>query len=224
MLVAVAKQLRMMLGKALRETGQALDRAGSSMTRDVAYMERYSRHRKLMPIDQLWPSHGKSFIAPNASLIGEVLVGTNCAVMYGAVLRGDISAVRIDDNVIIGDNSTIQTVGLLPDGVPKSVTIASGVLVEPHCSLTSCIVDTGVWIGSGSVVQQGAKLEQGSVLLPGSIVSPGFTVPAFSVFGGSPAKMVREVTLKDVSAFQDALKRASEQAQRNDELLASLGH
>ncbi|OMJ73505.1 hypothetical protein SteCoe_27805 [Stentor coeruleus] len=224
MLIASVKQLRMILGKALRETGQAIDRAGSSMTRDVAYMERYSRHRKLMPLDQLWPSHGKSFIAPNASLIGEVLVGTNCAIMYGAVLRGDISALRIDDNVIIGENTIVQTVGLLPDGIPKSVTIASGVLVEPHCSLTSCVVDTGVWICTGSVVQQGAKLEQGCILLPGSVVSPGFTVPAFSVFGGSPAKMVRDVSLKDLEAFQDALKKASEQAQRNDELLTSLGH
>ena len=87
MIRALGKQLRMILGRALRETGQALDRTGSDFSRDVAYLENYSRHRKLMPIDQLWPSHGKSFIAPNASLNGEVLVGNNCAIWYGAVLK-----------------------------------------------------------------------------------------------------------------------------------------
>lgn len=224
MIRAVGKQLRMILGKALRESGQALDRVGSRQTLDVAYLERYSRHRKLMPIDELWPSHGKSFIAPNASLNGEVMIGNNCAVWYGCVIRGDISAVRIDDNVSIGENSVLYTIMTLPRGIPNSITIANNVLIEQHCTLYSCIIDKGVRVGPGSHVQQGAKLETYSILLPGSVVSPGATVPAYTVYGGSPAKFIRDVTEKDLAETENLLKQQIEQAIRNHEILAALGH
>ena len=214
----------MIIGRALRETGQALDRVGSAMTKDVAYLERYSRHRKLMPLDELWPSHGKSFIAPNASVIGEVLIGNNCAIWYGSVLKGDLSAIRIDDNVYIGENTTLHTVATLPKGIPNSITIANDVVIEEHCSLISCIIDKKVRIGAGSCIQQGARIETYAILLPGSIVSPGSTVPAFSVYGGSPAKYIRDVTPQDIDLTEAAIKTQAEQALRNSELLSSLGH
>jgi gamma-carbonic anhydrase len=214
----------MILGRAIREVGQGLDRVGSRMTHDVAYIEKYSRHRQIMPLDELWPSYGKSFIAPNASVIGEVLIGNNCAIWYGSVLKGDLCAIRIDDNVSIGENTVLQTNFLLPQGIPSSVTIANNVLIEHHSSLCSCVVDKGARVGAGSIVQAGAKLETYSVLLPGSVVGPGATVSAFSVFGGNPAKYVRDVTPDDITENKNALKSALEQAWTSNELLKSLGH
>ena len=160
MLVALSKKLRSLVGGALRETGQALDRTGSKCIRDVAYLEKYSRHRKLMPLDELWPSHGNSFIAPNASVIGEVLIGNDCAVWYGCVLKGDMNAIRIDDNVYIGENTVLQTNSYLPKGIPNSITIASNVVIEENCTLTSCLIDSNVKIGSSSHVQGGGKIER----------------------------------------------------------------
>lgn len=224
MFFAVSKQLAMIFGRALRESGQALDRLGSKLTRDVAYMEKYSRHRKLMPLDQLWPSHGKSFIAPNSTLIGEVQVGSNGSVWYGAVLRGDHSAIRIEDNVHIGENSVIQTVKCLPRGIPNSVNVASDVLIEAGCNVTSALIDSGVWIQAGCVVQQGAKIERGAILLTGAVVPPGHTVQAFSVFAGNPGKVVREVSENDLRNKERAFRDVWEQATRNQELLRSLGH
>ena len=224
MLFAVTKQLAMIFGAALRETGQALDRAGSKMTRDVAYMEKYSRHRKLMPIDQLWPSHGKSFIAPSSSLIGEVQVGNDSSVWYGVVLRGDQSAIRIDDNVHICENSVIQTIKCLPRGIPNSVNIARDVLIEAGCNVSSALIDSGVWIQAGCVVEQGSKVERGAILLAGTVVPPGHTVPAFTVFAGYPGKFVRDVNEDDLRNKERAFKEVAEQARRNHELLLSLGH
>ena len=224
MFFAVTKQLVMILGNALRESGQTLDRIGSKMTRDVAYMEKYSRHRKLMPLDQLWPSHGKSFIAPSSSLIGEVLVGNNCSIWYGVVLRGDQSAIRIDDNVHICENSVIQTIKCLPRGIPNSVNISSDVLIEAGCIVSSALIDSGVWIQPGCVVEQGAKIERGAILLPGTVVPPGHTVPAFTVFGGYPGKFVRDVSENDLKNKEKAFRDLSEQATRNHQLLKSLGH
>ena len=224
MLFAVTKQLSMIIGNALRESGQALDRLGSKLTRDVAYMEKYSRHRKLMPLDQLWPSHGASFIAPSSSLIGQVQVGNNSSVWYGVVLRGDQSAIRVEDNVHICENSVIQTIKCLPRGVPNSVNIASDVLIEAGCNVSSALIDSGVWVQAGSVVQQGAKIERGAILLTGTVVPPGHTVPAFTVFGGYPGKFVRDVSENDLKNKEKAFRDVAEQAKRNQELLLSLGH
>jgi carbonic anhydrase/acetyltransferase-like protein (isoleucine patch superfamily) len=224
MLLAVSKQLAMIFGRALRESGQALDRVGSRLTRDVAYMEKYSRHRRLMPLDQLWPSYGKSFVAPNATLIGEVRVGNDCSVWYGVVLRGDLSAIRIDDNVHIGENSVIQTVKCLPRGIPNSVNIASDVLIEPGTTIVSSIIDSGVWIQSGAFVQQGAKIEREAILLSGAVVGPGNTVPAFTVYGGYPGKVIREVNEEDLKKKEEAFRSFQQHALRNQELLQSLGH
>ena len=70
-------------------------------------MENYSRHRTFMPIYELLPSAGKSFVAPNATLCGEVLVGNGCSIWYNAVLRGDDMAIRLGDNVSTGEGSVL---------------------------------------------------------------------------------------------------------------------
>ncbi|CAG9332424.1 unnamed protein product [Blepharisma stoltei] len=221
---AIAKNFLMGVSYVLRDAGQALDRLGSKMTDDVAYLEKYSRHRKLMPIYELWPSYGNSFIAPNASLVGEVLVGNNCAVWYGAVLKGDKFAVRIQDNVFIGENSSITTIYNLPKATPSSVTIASNVVIEEGCSLISCIVDSFSLIGKGSVIQGGARIERGVILRPGTVVGPGNLIPSFTIWEGNPAKYVRDVTEADFKLIEKALQSQAESAKRNFDLLSSLGH
>jgi carbonic anhydrase/acetyltransferase-like protein (isoleucine patch superfamily) len=76
------------------------------------------------------------------------------------MIRADSHAIRISDNVVIGENSVLQTVNDLPKDVPHSVNIAENVLVGDNCTLISCCIDSNVTIGSGSVVQQGAKVER----------------------------------------------------------------
>lgn len=224
MLKAIQKQIGLLFGRALRETGQAVYIKGSKMTNDVAYLERYSRHRKLLPLNELWPSHGSSFIAPSASLQGEVQLGHNSAVLYNVMIRADSHAIRISDNVVIGENSVLQTVNDLPKDVPASVNIAENVLVGDNCTLISCCIDSNVTLGSGSVVQQGAKVERGAVLLPGSVVAPGATIPAYTVWGGSPAKYLRDVTLEDQTTYEALRDVEFKAANSQQEILKSLGH
>mmetsp|Transcript_10476 Transcript_10476/g.15680 ORF Transcript_10476/g.15680 Transcript_10476/m.15680 type:complete len:225 (+) Transcript_10476:959-1633(+) len=224
MLNAISKQFRLLVGRGLRESAQALDRAGSRMTGDVAYLERYSRHRKLMPLDEQWPSHGESFIAPSACLAGQVMVGNNCSVWYGSVLRGDASPIRIGDNVFIGENTTMTTVSNLPEGIPNSTNIADYVIIEDNVTLISCLVDSYVRIGRGAVVQPGAKLERGCIILPNTVVSPGQVVPAYTVWQGNPAQFVRDTTPQDVEAFEKSFNSEVQAARTHLDLLTHLGH
>ncbi len=84
------------LGVALRETGQALDRLGCVLVGNGAFKEQLSRHRAVMPLAGVLPKLPVSgFIAPNASVIGNVTVGENSSIWYGAVLRGDVNPIKI---------------------------------------------------------------------------------------------------------------------------------
>lgn len=224
MLNSLIKGFRIVLGKAFRESGQALDRVGSRLTNDVAFLERNSRHRRLFSLSHLWPSHGRSFIAPSACLAGQVQVGDNCVVWYGASLRGDSSAIRLQDSVVIGENSSVVNFHSLPGVLPKSTNINSNVLIGEQVTLISCTIDSFVHVGSGSVVQQGAKLERGAVLQPNSVINPGTTVPAYTVWAGNPAQYVRDVNPEDVKKFETALIAQIEQGKANADLLRSLGH
>merc|ERR1712000_398365 len=78
------------LGRGVRETGQALDRVGCKIQGNLAFVEELSRHRRLAPLYDKWPSVGKKvFIAPNASVIGDVQIRDGASVWYGAVLRSE---------------------------------------------------------------------------------------------------------------------------------------
>lgn len=128
------------LGRMVRETGlgrlnclnicyqnifyKALDHHGSRLTRDIAYLEPTSRHRTFMNLFDLVPKVlDKTFVAPNSTIIGEVIVGRNSAIWYGATLRGDNAAVRVGNNTSIGDYSVLETVNALNTGIPCSVNI-----------------------------------------------------------------------------------------------------
>ena len=124
------------------------------------------------------PTVDNAWIAPNASLIGEVIVSKYATVWYNVVIRAELNPVRIGHFSSIGDGTSINTACALPHGLASSVNIGKNVTIEPHCSLYSCIIDDDVYIGKSSVVMQGARIERGAHILPGSVVPPGRLIPS----------------------------------------------
>merc|ERR1712241_1342267 len=106
-----------------------------------------------MPIYELWPSSGKSFVAPNATLCGEVLVGNGCSIWYNAVLRGDDMAIRLGDNVSIGEGCVLQTTTSMPDGLSNGVNINDHVFIGPNTTVHASTIDSSAYIGAGCVLQ-----------------------------------------------------------------------
>lgn len=79
-----------------------------------------------MPLYDLVPQYSyNTYISPNCTIVGEVLIGSESQVWYGAVIRGDLNAVRIGNNTSVGDNVSITTAGSLPTGIPASVNIGN---------------------------------------------------------------------------------------------------
>ena len=150
------------LGRVQKEAGLSLDRFGSTLTNDVAYMQDTSRHRQTMPLYDCIPTVKDAWIAPNASLVGNVVVSKWATVWYNVTIRAELNAVRIGHFSSIGDNTSIYTAHALPHGLAASVNIGKNVVIEAGCSLHSCIIDDDCVIGANSVVLEGARIERGA--------------------------------------------------------------
>jgi carbonic anhydrase/acetyltransferase-like protein (isoleucine patch superfamily) len=167
------------------------------MSNDIAYLQETSRHRQTMPLYEAVPQTENAWVAPNASLIGDVFLSKWSTVWYNCTIRGEMNAVRIGHFSSIGDATTIDTNHALPHGISSSVNIGKNVQIEARCNIHSCIIDDDCVIGAGSTIMQGARLERGCVILPNSVVGPGALIPAGQVWGGNKVKFVRNLSSEE---------------------------
>ena len=182
-----------LLGKALRESGQALDRLGLTISGNELFRETYSRHRTVMPIsvDRAPVVSSSSFVAPNASVIGNVTLGDDSSVWYGTVLRADRSG---SSKIQIGSGSNVQDRSVLSGDVTvgKNTTIGHGALMSDNVS-----IGDGCLIGQGSVCASDVTIESDVILAAGAVVLPRTTIPAGQMWAGNPAVYVRDVTAQE---------------------------
>jgi carbonic anhydrase/acetyltransferase-like protein (isoleucine patch superfamily) len=147
-----------------------------------------------MPVYQLGdkspvlPSEGDHWIAPNAQVIGSVILRRHASVWFGCTLRGDNDPITIGENSNIQDNSVLHT----DDGVP--LTIGANVTVGHMVMLHGCEIGDGSLIGIGSVILNGAKIGKGCLVGANSLVTEGKVFPDGVMILGSPARVVRELS------------------------------
>lgn len=150
-----------------------------------------------MPLYDLWPIVGNGYIAPSATVVGEVLIAQKSVVQDGVVIRGDINSVRILEDTFIGENTVIHTAASIPSGAPASVDIGLHVFIGSNCTLYSCIVDDYANIGAGTVILEGARVERGAFIGNGSVVPPGRLIPAKQLWAGNPVQFIRNIYEND---------------------------
>ena len=185
-------------GRIFKEAGLTLDRYGSRMSSDVAYQLDLSRHRQQLPLYDDVPEVNKAWVAPNATLVGNVFVSNFATVWYGVTIRGELNPVRIGSFSSIGDGSTLLTNHSMPHNQTASVNIGKNVKIEADCVIHSCIIDDDCVIGANSVVQQGARLERGCQIMPNSVVPAGALIPSGQVWGGQPCTYVRDLSEEEI--------------------------
>jgi len=196
---AFASRASQGLKRMFRDTGVTLGAQQTSVARRNPFVEPHSRHRNVMPLYDLAPAILlETYIAPNASVIGEVMVGGETVVWYGAVLRGDMNQITIGGTCSIGENTVIHTAGSLPTGIPASVQIGNYVNIQPNCTLYSCTIDDDCFIGFKSIVLEGSRLEKGCAIGPNSVVPPGRIIPAGQLWAGNPVEYVRDLAKGEI--------------------------
>lgn len=129
-----------------------------------------------------------TYLADNAAIIGDVVIGTDCSIWFNAVLRGDVNSIRIGNRVNVQDGAVIHTL------YQKSVTILEDdVTVGHNAVIHGAKVERGVLIGIGAVVLDHAVIGEGAIIAAGSVVLTGTQVESGSIYAGVPAKFVKKV-------------------------------
>ncbi|MCG1009398.1 gamma carbonic anhydrase family protein [Salinicoccus sp. ID82-1] len=134
-----------------------------------------------------------AFIAPNATVIGDVELGARASVWFGTVLRGDIAPIRI------GSHTNIQDLSILHETPDMPLIIEDHVTVGHKVTLHSCTIRQGALIGMDSTILDGAVIGENAFIGAGSLVTPGTEIPANTLAFGRPARVVRELTEADLA-------------------------
>ena len=166
----------------------------------LSYSEEITKHRSKIQLYDLEPRSNNAFIAPSATVVGEVFMDRFSTVWFNAVIRGDINAVRIGQYSSVGDNTVIHTAASLPTGIPSYVNIGNNVTIYSNCTLYSCTIEDDVVIGPKSVILEGARVEKSAMLAPGSVVPPGRLIPAKQLWGGNPVEYIKDLDIGEVWA------------------------
>lgn len=152
----------------------------------------------IVPFNGFVPKIDKSaFIAPNATLIGEVEIGAHCSIWFGAVLRGDGPGIRIGDNSNIQDGVVIH---IASRGV--GTVVGRNVTVGHLALLHACEVQDDAFIGMHSTVLDEAIVETGAMVAAGAVVTPRKIVRSGELWAGNPAVKMRDITEKDIASFK----------------------
>ncbi len=188
-------------GRCLRETGQALEHLGLRVQNSDIFKQTFSRHRSVMGVYDKQPVISQDvFVAPSATVVGEVHLASQSSVWYGAVIRGDANEINVGGLTSIQDGAVVTASKHNDLGFPASTYIGHYVTVGPGASLHSCTVEDGAVIGRGAVVSEGALVERNGQLADGAVLPAGARVPAGQVFAGNPATYQRTLSEDEVAA------------------------
>ncbi|MBI4176590.1 MAG: gamma carbonic anhydrase family protein [Candidatus Aenigmarchaeota archaeon] len=141
--------------------------------------------------------HETCFIADNATIAGDVDIGENSSVWFGAAIRGDLGPVRIGKGSSVQDNCVIHTDPGRPAFIGDGVSLGHGVVVHGATVKSDCI------IGIGAVLLNGCEIGEGSIVAAGAVVKEGEKMPPASLVVGVPGKVVRQLTDDDVKKIKE---------------------
>jgi carbonic anhydrase/acetyltransferase-like protein (isoleucine patch superfamily) len=141
------------------------------------------------------PSYGENcFFADNATLIGDVVMGDSCSVWFQAVVRGDVHRIRIGNHVNIQDGAVIHaTYKTAPTTIGNNVSIGHNAIVH------GCTIHDNVLVGMGAIIMDDAVVESNCIIAAGAVVTKNTTVPSGTVFGGMPAKKIKDTSPELIS-------------------------
>jgi carbonic anhydrase/acetyltransferase-like protein (isoleucine patch superfamily) len=143
----------------------------------------------ILPVDEISPSFGNNcFIAPNATIVGNVICGNDCSFWFNTVIRGDVNFIKIGDKVNIQDGAcihcTFQKCG---------TTIGNNVSIGHHAIVHGCTLHDNVLIGMGAIVMDLAVVHSNTIIAAGAVVLENIICEPGSIYAGVPAKKVKDI-------------------------------
>lgn len=144
----------------------------------------------VLPVKGVHPQWGDDcFIAENATIVGDVVMGNNCSVWFNAVIRGDVHYIRIGNNTNIQDGAVIHcTYQVSPTNIGNNVSIGHNALVH------GCTVKDNVLIGMGAIVMDDAVVEEFCIIAAGAVVLANTVCESGYLYAGMPARKIKPIT------------------------------
>lgn len=148
----------------------------------------------IKPVKGVYPKFGKEcFLADNATITGDVIIGDHCSLWFNTVVRGDVHSIRIGNHVNIQDGAIVHcTYQIAAVNIGNHVSIAHGAIVH------GCTIHDKVLIGMGAIIMDHAIIESNSIIAAGALIPKNTVVKSGSVWAGVPAKKNKEID-KDLS-------------------------
>ncbi len=135
----------------------------------------------------LWGAN--CFIAPNATLTGDIIMGDDCSVWFNAVLRGDVNSIRIGNRVNVQDGAIIHcTYQRTTTDIKNNVSIGHNAIVH------GCVIQNNVLVGMGAIIMDHAQIGSNSIIAAGSVVLEKTVVEEGSIYAGVPAKKIKDIS------------------------------
>lgn len=141
----------------------------------------------IVTVNEKTPRYGeRCFIADNATLAGDIVMGDDCSVWYGAVLRADVDKIRIGNRVNIQDNACLHQTAGCPAVLEDDVSVGHGAIVH------AATIRKGALIGMNAVVLDNCDVGEGAVIAAGAVLLAGTKVGPYEMWAGIPAKFVKK--------------------------------
>ncbi len=149
----------------------------------------------ILPVNGVLPQMGEDcFIAPNATIVGDVIMGDQCSVWFNAVIRGDVNSVRMGNKVNVQDGAVIHCTFEKTKAI-----IGNNVSIGHNAIVHGCVIYDNVLIGMGSIVMDNAQIGSNSIIAAGAVVLENTVVEPGSIYAGVPAKKVKDISQELIS-------------------------
>ncbi len=129
------------------------------------------------------------FVAPNATIVGDVVMGNECSIWFNAVVRGDVNSIRMGNKVNVQDGACIHCTYQKTQTV-----IGNNVSIGHNAIVHGCTVEDNVLIGMGAIVMDRSRIGRNSIIAAGAVLLEDTEVPPGSIFAGVPAKKVKDIS------------------------------
>jgi carbonic anhydrase/acetyltransferase-like protein (isoleucine patch superfamily) len=144
----------------------------------------------ILPVNDINPQFGDNcYIAPNATIVGDVIMGNDCSIWFNAVLRGDVNSIRMGNKVNVQDGAVIHCTFQRTKAI-----IGNNVSIGHNAMVHGCTVEDDVLIGMGAIVMDNAIVKSNTIIAAGAVVLEGFVCESGSIYAGVPAKKVKDIS------------------------------
>jgi len=149
----------------------------------------------ILPVEDKYPQFGDNcFIAPNATIVGDVITGDDCSIWFNAVVRGDVNSIRMGNKVNVQDGAVIHCTFQRTKAI-----IGNNVSIGHNAIVHGCAIEDDVLIGMGAIIMDNALVKSNTIIAAGAVVLERIICESGSIYAGVPAKKVKDISKELVS-------------------------